>query len=145
MNLRKNASIFQAEAAAIQAAAENMLENTTPKTKYIRIFSDSQAVLKALDKDTIKSRTILNARLALNKLSHQIHTLTLVWIKAHHGLEGNELADEYAKQGTIDTSNYRFSHTTRTEFKNIIETKSNEIWCRKWEKYKHCKLSLIHI
>ena len=93
INLRKNASIFRAEATAIQAAAESLTEIINPKIKFIRIFSDSQAVLKALDKDTIKSQTILNTRLALNTLSLQVHTLSLVWIKAHHGFEGNELAD----------------------------------------------------
>ena len=63
INLRKNASIFQAEATAIQAAAESLTEIINPKIKFIRIFSDSQAVLKALDKDTIKSQTILNLSL----------------------------------------------------------------------------------
>ena len=58
--------------------------------------------------------------------------MTLTWIKAHHGHDGNELADEYAKLGTIDSSNYEFSMTTKTEIKRIIEEKSLHYWEEKW-------------
>ena len=62
ISLGKEASIFQAEAFAIDKAAQKMNEILGAKDKYIRIFSDSQAVLKGLDKQFITSKTIHNAR-----------------------------------------------------------------------------------
>ena len=116
-NIRKEASIFQAEATEIYSAAKYLIDNPNPSHKYVRIFSNSQAVLKALKKDVVKSKTILDTHNMLNKLTEQIHMLTLVWIKGHHGLETNELADEYAKIGTKDTQNYSFTNTTKQEIK----------------------------
>ena len=46
----KEASIFQAELAAIKHAAKFVHENYDKKIKFIKIFSDSQAALKALQK-----------------------------------------------------------------------------------------------
>ena len=65
--------------------------------------------------------------------------MTLNWIKAHHGHEGNELADEYAKMGSIDTSNYHLSLTTKAEINGMIETKTREYWTQKWQQYQHCR------
>ena len=64
--------------------------------KYIKIFSDSQALLMALNKTTMTSKTVVKTHKELNKLGDKVQTLTLTWIKAHHGHDGNELADEYA-------------------------------------------------
>ena len=64
--------------------------------KYIGIFTDSQAVLKALNKSKTKIRTILKTKTALNELGKSVQSLTIKWTKAHVGHEGNELADMYA-------------------------------------------------
>ena len=137
INLDKTATIFQVKAAAIQKAAEYLTQNPRPSQKYIKIFSDSQAVRKALEKNDLYSHTILNVRHTLNTLRENTIALSLIWIKAHHGFEGNEVTDEYAKKATIDTTNYMITQTTKQEIRNIIETKSNEYCCRKWERYKY--------
>ena len=123
INLRHDASIFQAELTAIMAAANFLHENLESDMKYVKIFSDSQASLLALNKTTLKSKTVVRTHEELNKLGEKTRTLTLTWIKAHHGHDGNELADEYVKLGTIDSSNYEYSMTTKTEIKRIIEEK----------------------
>ena len=74
--------MFQAEAIAIEKAAIKMESIIQRDEKYIRIFSDSQAVLKALDKEIITSKTVLGARIALNQLKEKVQALTLHWIKA---------------------------------------------------------------
>ena len=99
IKLNNEATVYQAEAIAIQRAAERMYSIHNNKDKYIRIFSDSQAVLKALEKEIIKSKTILNTKNALNQLKAKVSSLTLHWIKTHRGHKGNKLADTYAKQG----------------------------------------------
>ena len=121
------------------AAAKFLNENLEPEMKYIKIFSDSQAALPALNKNTFLSNTVVNTHTELTKLREKTQALTLVWIKAHYGHDGNELADEYAKQGTVDQSNYQFSMMTKREINNIIETKTLESWGTKWNKLQQCR------
>ena len=82
--------------------------------KFIKIFSDSLASVVALDKNTFESKTVLHTHEELNKLSEKTRAVTVTWIKAHYGHDGNKLADEYAKVGTLDPSSYELSLTTRT-------------------------------
>ena len=93
ISIGKEASIFQAEAYAIDKAATKCNEILERSDKHVRIFSDSQAVLRALSKTNITSKTVLDAKIALNILKEKVTTLSLKWIKAHHGHDGNEIAD----------------------------------------------------
>jgi ribonuclease HI len=90
-------TIFQAEVYAIELCAVMLLERQTA-SKTIRIFSDSQAALKALDSGLCVSRTVWSCRERLNDLGAR-NSVTLVWIPGHTGLEGNERADALAKAG----------------------------------------------
>ena len=134
INMRQEASIFQAELIAIMAAAKFLNENLEHDMKYIKIFSDSQAPLLALNKNTFLNNTVVNTHIELVKLREKVQALSLVWIKARHGHDDNELADEYAKQGTVDQSNYQFSLMTKREINSIIETKPLDSWGTKWKK-----------
>ena len=60
-----------------------MIQIHEKEDKYIRIFSDSQAVLKALSKSKLKSKTIQNTRIALNELKTKVIALSVNWMKAH--------------------------------------------------------------
>ena len=59
MKINGEASIYQAEAIALERAARRMIQIQNNKNKYIRIFSDSQAVHKGLSKNKVKNQTIL--------------------------------------------------------------------------------------
>ena len=85
--------------------------------KYIKFFSDSRSSLQALSNRTCKNNTVLDTHNILNSLAKVTKGLRLAWIKAHIGLIGNELADEYAKLGTIDTTVQILTNTTQTEIK----------------------------
>ena len=137
--MRQEASIFKAELIAIMAAAKFLNENLEQDMKCIKIFSDAQAALLALNKNTILSNTIVNTHIELVKLREKVQALSLVWIKAHHGHDGNALADEYAKQGTVDPSNYEFSLMTKTEINRIIEKKTLDSWGNKWQNLQQCR------
>ena len=63
------------------------------------IYSDSRAALMALDSNEVKSSIVLMAMEALDDLS-QLCPVTLRWVKAHIGHEGNEEVDWYAKAAT---------------------------------------------
>ena len=97
--MNKWTSIYQAEAKAIETAALTLLNHNIMNEK-IYIYSDSQAVLKALTKKSIKNEFILNCQRALNDLGTS-NKLTIIWVPGHAGHEGNEMADKLAKEGSL--------------------------------------------
>ena len=67
---------------------------------YIKILSDSQAAIKSLNKPRITSQSQVNCIRTNGNTSYtQVQHLTIAWIKAHVGTEGNEQADQAAKEG----------------------------------------------
>ena len=103
-NLPDQASIFQPEIKAIYLAVKHLVVHHKPRHKYIKIFCDSQAALKALQHTIIKCNSVADCHFGLQTLAEMVRKITLVWIKAHVGHPRNELADEYAKLGTPDTN-----------------------------------------
>ena len=75
--------------------------------KYVKIFSDSQAAIAAIDSSDVTSQAVLDTKVALNKLAKLTRNTVIVWIKAHMGHDGNEVADEMAKQGTTSKNNIK--------------------------------------
>lgn len=96
-SLGSNATIFQAEVHAIELCVRK-LEQTHPKRRSIKIFSDSQAALKALGSYRCNSKTIRSCQETLTQLGRS-NKVTLVWIPGHSGMEGNETADSLAREG----------------------------------------------
>ena len=88
----------------------------------------------------------------METLAIEVKHLTLAWIKAHVGTEGNEQADQAAKEGAAGGSNMKETQTPMPwqVAKNKIEAYTTAKWQQKWitaPHYKHTKLflSLIHI
>ena len=97
--LHNHNSVYQAEAHAITQSAKLMI-NKEITNRDIEIYSDSQAVLKSLQKTKIKSRCIKDCSDTLKNLVNKQNTITLKWIPGHRGFEGNERADKLAKEGS---------------------------------------------
>ena len=143
--LPKEASIFQAELEAIRQAAIFFNRNKQRyPAKYIKILVDSQAALKALCNSSVRSETVQRTICELSKLGYDIPRLTLAWIKAHLGYEGNELADTAAKQGALEPEmsikvNIPISKTEITnKLRDLIHNKWRLRWITSTE-YKHSK------
>ena len=124
---------------AIEQAAKFLITNYEPKYKYIKNFCDSQAALKALNAPKITSITVLNCHTQLTYLGNLTRKLVLTWIKAHAGHPGNELADEYAKIGTTDTTNWHPINTTRTNINTLIEEHAYKQWMIAWDSQPGCR------
>jgi ribonuclease HI len=96
--LGKLATVFQTEIYAIlQCAYENTRK--AYKNKQILIYSDSQAVLKALSSPKVTSELVAECRDALTELARK-NRVTLVWVPGHRGITGNEEADKLARQAS---------------------------------------------
>ena len=83
---------------ALGKTATFLLDNKIEGSK-IMINCDSQAAIRAINSTVIKNSTTLEATTALNTLGES-NEITLRWIPAHCGYEGNELADQLAKRGS---------------------------------------------
>ena len=121
-------------------ACEDILQDFDKyKPKYVKIFSDSQAAIMALDTSEMTSLLVKQTKITLNNLATRTQRLTLVWIKAHVGHEGNEEADKMAKQGTLNKEKYKQIGTPQAEIKSRI---SKFIRDKEWQAYtegKHTK------
>lgn len=90
-------SIFQAEIAAINHCAGKCITDGITDTN-IYILSDSQAALQAIGSNTCNSRLVWQCKQSLKELTGN-NRLSLVWVPSHQGIEGNESADQLAREG----------------------------------------------
>ena len=125
-------TVFQAEIEAISHACQYALANLKElDIKYIKILSDSQAAIRALE--------------YMETLAIEAKHVTLAWIKAHVGTEGNEQADQAAKEGAAGGLHMKETQTPIPwqVAKNKIEVYTTAKWKQKWitaPQYKHTKL-----
>ncbi|XP_011858319.1 PREDICTED: uncharacterized protein LOC105555887 [Vollenhovia emeryi] len=98
----REASIFTAEAWAIMTALDIARERGGRFCR-ITIFSDSKSVLEA-----VCSFNPFPANFLISKIREQIYlfkssgiTVNLVWVPAHRGIPGNEMADALAKRAIV--------------------------------------------
>ena len=139
INLPDNATIFQAELIAIREAAGYIAREMDNRAYYIKIFCDSQAALQALASNICKANTVRETHNHLNTLAESNKKVQVCWIKAHVGHDGNELADEYAKLGTTDTSTCMDTRTTRNQIRKCIANYIYHKWREKWQAIKRCR------
>ena len=83
------ATVYQAEVMAIRLAMIEVRQHLTDEDKYIKLFSDSQAALKSLAKNKVKSHLVGQTIRELNITGAFTDRLPLDWIKAHSNHEGN--------------------------------------------------------
>ena len=99
--MEKDNTVFQAEVEAINQATKKLnLLNTKGDMKYIKIFCDSQAAILAIKNNVTSSTLVREAIRGLNTLAANSRRVTLTWIKAHVGHDGNEEADALARHAT---------------------------------------------
>ena len=136
-------TVFQGEMLAIKLAAERCYEKLAPGTKYIKLFSDSQAALKSLNKPNVKSKLVAQTIAALNNLGRQVNRLQLSWIKAHANHKGNERADELARNAVFQSITYFDVHPPMSYVKAQLVDIVNDLWTQAWTKGKTCRMTKL--
>ena len=101
IHLGNNDTVFLAEVFVVGRTASHLIFAET-KNKSVVINCDSKAAIMALENNKIKSKTTLNAVLALKKLGENTQVL-IRWIPAHSGYLRNEKAVSLAKRGANNT------------------------------------------
>ena len=82
---------------AIKSAAL-LLTDLKTQNQEIYFMSDSQATIKSLENHIISSKTVLDTANLLNTLGDS-NKVYIKWIPGHRGYDGNEIADQLAKNG----------------------------------------------
>ena len=128
---------------AIKLAADKLLEIKKDSDRYIKIFSDSQAALKSLNSWKIKSKLVGGTINSLNKLASRACRLELNWIKAHNNYEGNERADELAKNAVYNNVIYFGLDPPHSYFKKQLRNAIYDDWNTRWVNEKSCRMTKI--
>jgi ribonuclease HI len=150
------ATVFQAEVEAINQGARFALQITKPTQDNLSLYGDlslyelffigdNKASLYAISKLLATSQIVLNCTKNLSQLN-KTHKITLHWIKAHSGQEGNERADYLAKQGTLlpvphipppSNPNLLPTPIPLSHLKQICKQHSLKSWNLQWSKSQH--------
>ena len=134
LRLPDGTTVFQAEVAAIAEAAATLTGMCNESMKYVKIFVDSQAALAAIANPYVTSCIVAEAIEKLNTLADLTRSVTLVWIPAHKGYEGNERADALAKEGSMedDRAFMRRVNMPQATVKREIKDQIYNEWRKEW-------------
>jgi ribonuclease HI len=98
-SLGHHTTVFQTEIYAIKVCIMENIEKGY-KDRNIYIFSqDSQAAIKALNNFQINSKLVWDCHQSLMRLADR-NSVQLIWVPGHMGIDGNEMADQLARQGS---------------------------------------------
>ena len=70
--------------------------------KIVLVNTDSKVTLDTLHNRNKHYILIENIRMAIKRLQDQQWTVLCNWVKAHVGIEGNEMADRLAKKAATE-------------------------------------------
>ena len=108
----------------------------------ILIYSDSQATIKALNGNFIKSKLVWETITLLNEAIRYsgVSSITISWIKGHAGYKGNEQADQLAAIGaTLPIIASDQPYMSEKQLNGIIKGLFFAEWGRVWYGERHHK------
>ena len=128
------ASVYTAECLAVELAVDYANRD---HTKSYLICTDSLSLVQSLKAAPLlpnSNRYIHNIRRGLQhfKASTAENSITIMWIPAHVGIRGNEIADKAAKEATSQTTPQR-SQVPYSDCLHTIKQKIQSISEEKWK------------
>lgn len=122
-------TVFQAEVRAITECISWFSANARPTN--VNIFTDSQMTINAITSKTVKSRTVLDCKNAINSYS-ECGKVRIIWVPGHHGVRGNERANALAIRARelheINLDNAKPFGATRSELRTWAIDAHNTLW-----------------
>ena len=135
--LQGHHTVFQCEAHALHRASillNDILSSPSLSEHRVIIYSDSQALIKALSNSYSISKTIIDLHNSLN-ITASTHSIMIEWVPGHKDHYGNEFADKLANIRVVEPNpvlSTNQPHIPHTFFKNkvhnYIKNKKNKQW-----------------
>ena len=126
-------TVFQAEIIAINEACKKCIDTKQNNMQYIKIFSDSQAAILALNSNTVTSSLVKQTINTLNLLAGSTERLEICWIKAHVGYKGNERADQLAREAVKNSQVGVNTPQSWACYKAQLKYEIYKEWERRWK------------
>ena len=133
-------TVFQAEIIAINEACKKFIDTRQSNMQYIKIFSDSQAAVLALNSNTVTSSLVKQTIITMNTLADSTERLELCWIKAHVGYDGNERADQLAREAVKNSQVGVNTPQSWACYKAQLKEDIYNEWERRWTNDNACLL-----
>ena len=125
-------TVFQAEIIAINEACKKFIDTKQSNMQYIKIFSDSQAAILALNSNTVTSSLVKQTMITLNQLADSMERVEICWIKAHIGYDGNERADQLAREAVKNSQVGVNTPQSWACYKAQLKEEIYNEWERRW-------------
>ncbi|XP_026331273.1 uncharacterized protein LOC113238652 [Hyposmocoma kahamanoa] len=141
LSLPSFCTVYQAELLALCEASRVLTKRT--ERKYA-IYCDSRAAIQTVTGPESLHPLAVQTRNNIKTLYQQNKTVTLYWIKAHAGLEGNERADELAKEAALKSKKrYNYDQCPVSFVKRSIRLRSLDEWNSRYKNSNTASITKI--
>ena len=131
--LNENYSNNQAEQIAVLKTLEHV-QRMDIKDKTVRIYTDSVITLHSMKNRKNHAFLIEEIRRKVTEMEKEKWKITFSWIKAHAGYQGNELADNLAKEAANDRDIQEcYNRFPKSSVRKELRENSITQWQMEWD------------
>lgn len=121
--LHRSCSVYQAELFAIHEACLWVEQN---RISPVYILSDSRSGLEELANSSSHYQLAVKIHRSIHRCEQLGLSILMVWVKAHIGIPGNELADAAAKSAAISHRSPDFASFPLSYVRRIVKSRSEK-------------------